>query len=155
MSSEVKQFCTQSQIFFATSSHIFKDLETLPANISDLQTRTTEQALRQDHTSTQVIEQLHAVSSQSRVLVSQGTYTVACLGRLENQISRSISALISIARDIKDILCRLRTFSKEFSEMVIANGYVILSPYRTVTSSGFLDHLIFESPAAIQTCCLC
>ena len=122
MSSEVKQFCTQSQNFFATSSHIFKDLETLPADIAGLQTKTAEHAFRQDDTSTQVIQQLHAVSSQSRALVRQGTSTVASLGRLENQISRSISALISIARDIKEILCRLRTFSKDFSEMITANG---------------------------------
>ena len=122
MSSQVKQFCTQSQNFFATSSRIFKDLETLPADIAGLQTRTAEQALRQTHTSTQVTEQLHAVSSQSRNLVCQGTSTVARLGRLENQISRSISALISIAQDIKEILCRLRAFSKDFSETITANG---------------------------------
>ena len=127
-SSEVKQFCTQSQNFFATSSLIFKDLETLPAHITGLQTQMAEHTFRQNHTSTQVIEHLDAVSSQSRALVSQGTCTVACLGRLENQISRSISALISIARDIKEILCRLRTFSKDFSDMITANGYVFLSP---------------------------
>ena len=148
-SSEVKQFCTQSQTFFATSSLIFKDLETLPADIAGIHTKTAEQAFRQNHNSTQVIEHLHAVSSQSRALVSQGTSTVACLGRLENEISRSVSALISIALDIKEILCRLRTFSKDFSEIITANGYVILSPYRTFTSGGSLNHLIPKVSAAI------
>ena len=119
---EVKQFCAQSQTFFVNSTHIFNSLGRLPGDLASLRTATTEQVSRQTHDSAQVIERLDAISLRSRALVCRGDSTGSKLEHLENRVSRSISALISIARNIKEILGRLQAFSKDFSDMITANG---------------------------------
>ena len=120
--SQIKSFCAQSQKLFSNTTHIFNNLGTLPTDLADIQTTIAEQTLRDTHTSTQVIGHLDTISSSSRLLISQGDSTVTKIGTLENRVSRSISTLISIAMDVKEVLRRLQTFSKDFSEMIVANG---------------------------------
>ena len=120
--SEMNSFCTQSQDFFSNTTHIFNNLGTLPTDLAGLQTAIAEQTLRDTRTSTQVIGHLDAISSSSRLLISQGDSTVTKIGTLEDRVSRSISTLISIAMDVKEVLRGLQTFSKDFSEMIVANG---------------------------------
>ena len=119
---KMNSFCAQSEKYFSNTN-----LGTLPTDIAGLQTAIAERTLRDTQTSTQVIGQLDTISSSSRLLISQGDSAVIKLGILENRVSRSISTLISIAMDIKEILRRLQTFSKDFSEMILANGCVALS----------------------------
>ena len=121
---KIDNFCAQSQKLFSNMTHGFDNLGTLPTDIAGLQTAIAEQTLRDTQTSTQVIGQLDSISSSSRLLISQGDSTVTKLGILENRVSRSISTIILIAMDIKEILRRLQTFSKNFSEMIVANGCV-------------------------------
>ena len=122
MYSEVKQLCTQSQSFLDNSTHVFDNLVKLPEDLAGLQATAAEQTIKQTHASAQIIGHLDAISSSSSALVCQGNTTVTTLGHLETRVSRSISALISIALDVKEILRRLQSFSRDFSEMMLANG---------------------------------
>ena len=120
--SEINGFCAQSQHFFLNTTHIINNLGRLPMDLAGLQTAIAERTPRNTHTSTQVIEHLDAISTRSRLLISQGDSTVTKIQNLGNRVSRSISTLISIAMDVKEVLRRLQTFSKDFSEMIVANG---------------------------------
>ena len=124
---KMNTFCAQSQEFAPNTTQGFDDLSTLPTDLAALQTAIAERTLRDTQTSTQIIGQLDTISSSSRLLISQGDSTVTKLGILENRVSRSIGTLISIAMDIKEILRTLQRFSKEFFEMILANGCVAFS----------------------------
>lgn len=122
MQSELKQFCAQSQDFFSSSATVFRNLELLPANLASLRDSMAEQTLKDSKTAEKVIGGLDAISIESKTLIRQSQSTATRLDNLRNQVSRSIIALISIVRDIKEILISLQAFSKDLSKMIIANG---------------------------------
>ena len=122
MQSELKQFCAQSQDFFSSSATVFRNLELLPANLASLRDSMAEQTLKDSKTAEKVIGSLDAISTESKTLIRQSQSTATRLDNLRNQVSRSIIALISIVRDIKEILISLQAFSKDLSKMIIANG---------------------------------
>ena len=119
---EVKQLCAQSRDFFASSAIAFRNLDGLPSNLVSLQNTMAEQTIENTKNAVQIIGSLEAISSDSEALICQSHSTATRVQSLESQVSRSIRALISIARDIKDILSRLKTFSKDCIEIIGANG---------------------------------
>ena len=126
MQSEVKQFCAQSRDFFASSAMVFRTLEGLPPNLVSLQNAIAEQTIENTEHAVRVIGSLDAISSDSKALIYQSHTIATRLQSLESQVSRSIRALISIAKDIKNILSKLQAFSKDCIEIISANGYVEL-----------------------------
>lgn len=126
MQPEVKQFCTQSQEFFKNSTRTFNDLENLPATIAGLQITIAEHISKDVKTSMHFAEDLDAISSDTKALVCQSRCSATKMELLEDRVSRTINALISIAADIKEVLIRLRSFSKDFSEMIVSNGFAQL-----------------------------
>ena len=119
---EIKQFCAQSRNFFASSGIVLRNLESLAPNLASIQSGMAGQTIENTKNASQIIGSLEAISSDSKALICQSHSTATKLQSLQSQVARSIRALISIARDIKDILSRLQTFSKDFSRMVSANG---------------------------------
>lgn len=122
MQSELKQFCSESRTFFASSAIAFRTFEGLPSSLISLQNVVAEQTIENTKNAVQVIGSLDAISSDSKALICQNHSTATRLQSLESQVSRLVRALISIARDIKDILRRLQTFSKDSLEIISANG---------------------------------
>lgn len=122
MQSGLKQFCSESRTFFANSAIVFRTLEGLPSSLVSLQNVVAEQTIENTKNAVQVIGNLDAISSDSKALICQNHSTATRLQSLESQVSRSVRALISIARDIKDILRRLQTFSKDSLDIISANG---------------------------------
>ena len=122
MQSEIMQFCVQSRDFFASSTVVFRSLESLAPNLASIQNAMAGQTVENMKNAAQVIGSLDAISSDSRALICQNRSTATRLQFLQSQVSRSIRALISIARDIKDILSRLQAFSKECTRLITANG---------------------------------
>ena len=142
MQSELKQFCAQSQDFFTSSATVFRNLDLLPANLASLRDSIAEQRLKDSKTADKVIGGLDSISRDSKALIRQSQSTSTMLDNLRNQVFRLTSALMLIARDIKEILISLQAFSKDLSEMILANGYVeLISKPRCF--DGLLKLIIF------------
>lgn len=124
---EVKLFCAQSQEFFKNSTRTFNDLENLPAAIAGLQITIADHISKEVRTSVQVTKDIEAISSNTKALICQSRCNAAKMGLIENRVSQTINALVSLAADIKEVLTRLRSFSKDFSEMILANGFAQFS----------------------------
>lgn len=124
---EIKQFCAQSQEFFVNSTRTFNDLEKLPATIAGLQITIGENISKDVRKSVQITEGLDTISSDTKALVCQTRCNATKMRLLEKRVSQTTNALVSIAADIKEVLTRLRSFSKDFSEMILANGFAQMS----------------------------
>ena len=148
--SEIKQIYVQSRDFFASSTIAFRNLESLAPNLAGIQKVMTEQTIENIRNTAQVIGSLDTISSDSKAMIYQSHSTARRLRSLQSQFSRSIRALISIATDIKEILSRLQSFSKYFSESIIANGSVELFSQsrkpKTIVQSQPLKVLVLIIP---------